>query len=329
MIDRPNAKPWQHPALVLSIAAMSASRPTLCCLLMMAVLAARPALAEDNELSRLFAEGRPTTTLDIDNDSLLLTNDDGGYTSGLRLSQDFRLRERDGWRTVGWRIGQQLYTARNTRLTPAELGPLDRPYAGWLYAGMVYRREQADGSEVAWGLDIGCLGPCAQGRHTQEFLHRVLSQPQPQAWASQLSTEPGVVLHVGGRAPYLRLASGMDLRPGIAARAGNIFTDLSGDLMLRFGQLQPSASGATYGYLRASLRGVVHDATLQGGWIGSETRRTVSPERLTGEIEAGLQWQQARWSLRASIVTRSNEIRGLSDSDGRQSFVRISIGYTP
>lgn len=283
-----------------------------------------------DELREIFAKGRPTTTLDIDNDSLLLRNDDGLYTSGLRLSQSFRVRSREGWRSAGWRVGQQLYTASDARRTPSQLGPLDRPYAAWLYAGMFYRVEELDGSELAFGLDVGCLGPCAQGQRTQEWLHRLLNQPEPQGWRTQLSNEMGVVAHVGGRGPYYRFGPHTDLRPGIAARLGNIFTDLSGDLTLRFGELQPSAiNGTVYGFLRAGVRGVVHDATLQGGWFGSEAQRTVDPKRVTGEIEAGMQWQVARWAVRVSVVGRSNEIRGVGEVQGRQEFLRLSISYSP
>ncbi len=304
----------------------------LCLLTACLPAAALPATGDDasDELRRIFAQGRSTTTLDIDNDSLLLRNDDGLYTSGLRLSQNFRLRSREGWRSAGWRVGQQLYTARDSKLPPSQLQRLDRPYAGWLYAGMFYRVEAVDGSELAFGLDLGCVGPCAQGRRTQDLLHSVLDQPEPQGWGSQISNEFGVVAHVGGRGPYYPLGRHADLRPGIAARLGNIFTDVSSDLTLRAGDLRPSASEATaYGFLRAALRAVVHDATLQGGWIGSEAQRTVSPRRLTGELEAGLQWQWLRWAVRVSVVARGSEIRGVGYSDGGQEFLRLSISYSP
>lgn len=333
MIDCLDGRTWQHPRLVSLIPDAMRATYFLPLLLLMAFPAgvrAASAQPAGDELREIFAKGRATTTLDIDNDSLLLRNDDGLYTSGLRLSQSFRVRASDGWRSAGWRVGQQLYTASDARRTPSQLGPLDRPYAGWLYAGMFYRVEDADGSELAFGLDVGCLGPCAQGRRTQDLLHQVLNQPEPQGWSTQLSNEVGVVAHVGGRGPYYRFGPNADLRPGVAARLGNIFTDLAGDLTLRLGDLQPSATDATaYGFLRVGVRGVVHDATLQGGWFGSEAQRTVDPKRVTGEIEAGLQWQVARWAVRVSVVGRSNEIRGVGEAEGRQEFLRLSISYSP
>lgn len=286
--------------------------------------------ARADELRELFARGRPTWTLDIDNDSLLFQRDDGLYTSGLRLSGNYRLRDGDRWRSAGWRVGQQLFTARDTQRPPEQLSSLDRPYAGWLYGGLYYRIEQADGSELAFGLDLGCLGPCAGGRQTQAWLHRVLSQPQPRGWGAQLSRAWGVVAQFGGRSPYLRIGQHADVRAGLAARVGNLFNDVAVDLSLRAGALQGSADGGRlYGFLRAGLRVVGHDATLQGALFGGDEARAVDPKRLTHEWEAGLQWQSGAWALRASLVARGSEIRGVSEGQGGQEFARLSISYSP
>ncbi len=305
-------------------------RTSLTFFLLAATLPMAPALAAGEDIGEIFAKGRVTNTLDIDNDSLLLNGADGLYTSGVRFGQNFRVRDGEGWRSAGWRVGQQLYTPKDTRLTPAQLGSLDRPYAAWLYGGMVYRLERIDGSELAFGLDVGCLGPCAMGRQSQEALHRVLSQPQPKGWGSQVSTELGVVAHLGARGPSWALGSSTDLRPAVAARIGNIFTDVSADLTLRAGQLRPLPDASTiHGFLRAGVRAVGYDATLQGGLFSKDPGRTVSPKRFTGEAEAGVQWQGGRWAVRASVVVRSNEIRGFGEAEGRQDFVRLSISYTP
>ncbi len=299
-------------------------------LLMAVALSAFSARAATDELRQIVDSGRPTITLDIDNDSLLLNRADGLYTSGLRLTKNYRKRVDDGWVSAGWRLGQQLYTAKNAQRWPEQLGTNDRPYTGWLYGGLFYRQEHADGSEAAFGLDVGCLGPCALGRQTQESLHRLLHQPQPHGWPSQLSTELGAVAHLGGRGPYWRVGRMIDVRPGIAARIGNIFTDINADLSLRVGQLQPVPDTSTvYGFLRAGARAVSYDATLQGGLFTREQQRTVDPKRLTGEVEVGLQWQGRHWAARVSVITRSNEIRGVSESEGRQDFIRLAISYSP
>jgi lipid A 3-O-deacylase len=281
-------------------------------------------------LQTFVEEGRPISTLEVDNDSLLLGRDDGFYTSGLRYSQSYRLRTAEGWRFAGWRLGQQLYTPSDVRIPPARLNPLDRPYAGWLYGGFFYAVVDADGSELSFGLDIGCLGPCAGGRATQSFIHKVLDQPEPRGWSSQLGNEPGLVLRAGGRAPFWRFHPNADLRAGVSVRAGNIFTDLSAEATLRAGRLQMTADGAgVYGFARGAVRVVGYDATLQGGMLSDEDGRTVRPRRVTGEWELGIQWQDRSWAWRLSVVRRGNEIAGLAESLGRQDFLRLVVSYFP
>jgi lipid A 3-O-deacylase len=282
----------------------------------------------DSELETISAHGMVTDVVDFENDSLLLTQRDGFYTSGMRYSRHYRLRTRLGWRSTGWRFGQQIYTTSDVRLEPDQISRLDHPYAGWLYGGFMMRSEADDGSETALGLDMGCLGPCAGGAVTQEFTHRVLKQPRPRAWQTQLGNEWGIVLHAGGRAPYLKLAQWLDLRPGLSMRLGNIFTDLSAEASLRAGQLQSVAnSSLTYVFLRGAVRAVGYDATLQGGFFSDDDARTVSPKRWTGEFEAGMQWLAPLWGLRVSFVRRSNEIAGLSALAGRQDMLRLSISF--
>lgn len=298
--------------------------------LLLAITAgASPVHAATDGLSALFASGRPTYTLDIDNDSLLLNRADGLYTSGLRVSGNYRERDGSGWRSAGWRFGQQIYTAKHAQLRPEQLGPRDHPYAGWLYGGLYYWIERADGSDLTFGLDLGCFGPCAAGRQTQEFLHRLLSQPQPLGWAAQLSNEWGVVAQLGGRGPVIRLGRAADLRVGGVARVGNIFTDAAADLTLRIGATAAADGSRLYGFLRGGMRAVVHAASLQGGWFGGGEARAVAPRRLTRELEAGLQWQSGAWAVRASVVARGSEIRGVPDGRGGQEFVRLSISYSP
>ena len=287
-------------------------------------------LGAQESLQTFINEGRPTSTLEIDNDSLLMRRDDGLYTSGVRFSRSYRLGTAEGWRSAGWRLGQQLYTPSDVRVRPDDLSLLDRPYAGWLYAGFFYNVAHFDGSELAFGLDVGCLGPCAGGRPTQTFVHKLFDQFEPRGWSTQIRNEAGVVLRAGARAPYWRLNRHADVRPGVSMRLGNIFTDLSADAVLRAGRLESSAeAGGLYVFARGALRAVAYDATLEGGMFSDDQVRTVKPRRMTGEWELGLQWYQRSWAWRLSVVRRSSEIAGLPESLGRQDFLRLAISYFP
>ena len=279
---------------------------------------------------RIAGEGRATHSLAIDNDSLLLQRDDGFYSSGIGYSWHSTLREAGVARTVGWRLGQELYTASDIKLPPERIGRLDHPYAGWLYAGVFSAAARADGSGYRYGLDIGCLGPCAGGRWTQTNLHRLLDQPVPRGWSTQLENEPGLVLH--GEITPVRWAPApwIDLAPTLHGRFGNIFTDAGAAFTLRAGRLpaSPGQSGL-HGFVRLDARAVAYNATLQGGYFSGGGQRTVSPERLVGEAEAGVAWQASSFGIVFSVIRRSSEIEGLSNAAGAQNFARVLFTYTP
>lgn len=276
------------------------------------------------------AQGKKTHVVDIDNDSLLLQRDDGFYTSGLRYTRHYSLREANSVKMSGWRIGQELYTASDIKLPPSQIGPPDHPYAAWLYGGFFNEAHQADGSRMKIGLDIGCLGPCAGGKWTQDNLHKILDQPLPQGWSKQVKNEFGAVLYGEAAMPRWQWGSSVDLTPSIHGRIGNIFTDAGAGLLLRIGKLNLLPGQPTWhGFVRVDGRAVAYNASLQGGYFSKGNLHTVKPKRLVGEVEAGMAWISGPYGINLSIIRRGNEIRGLSSNAGSQNFARLSLTYTP
>src|SRR5690606_28344990 len=100
--------------------------------------------------------------------------------------------------------------------------------------------------------------------------------------------------------------------------------DAGAALILRLGRLQQTVnSSAFYSFFRADGRVVGYNASLQGGYFAGNNHHTVSPERMVGEVEAGIAWKAAPYALRFSVVRRSNEIRGLTNSQGSQNIGRL------
>jgi len=282
------------------------------------------------EYGKVRAEGKTVHAVEIDNDTLLLNRNDGFYTSGLRYTQTYVLRDSTGTRTFGWRIGQELYTASDIKLAPEFVLPPNHPYAGWLYGGFFKEVFRADGTHTRIGIDIGCLGPCAGGEWTQTQFHKVLDQPLPRGWSKQVKNEAGVVLY--GEAAPIRWTNGraVDITPVFSGRFGNIFTDAGAALVVRAGQLnlQPSQP-AFHVYLRAEVRAVAYNATLQGGYFSRNNPHTVEPKRIVGNAEAGVAWSRGPYGVKAGIVRRGNEIRDLPSSIGAQNYVHMVFSYSP
>ncbi|RJG00217.1 lipid A deacylase LpxR family protein [Noviherbaspirillum sedimenti] len=295
-----------------------------------ALAAADSAASLLDDYRRVTAQGRATNRLDIDNDSLLLNRDDGFYSSGLRYSREHALREGGQVTVFGWRLGQQFYTASDIKLAPQQIGATDHPYAGWLYGGVFKETQRKDGSHLRYGVDLGCLGPCAGGRWTQTSLHRLLNQPLPQGWSRQVRNEIGVILY-GEMAPLRwQPASWLDATPVIHGRFGNIHTDVGAGVTVRAGQLPAFGEAAgLHGYLRLDARAVAYNATLQGGYFSSDNPHTVKPKRAVGEAELGLAWSGGQYGVTGAVVRRSTEIDALSNARGAQTFVRLMLVYTP
>jgi lipid A 3-O-deacylase len=301
------------------------------------LLAGACQFAQAAPLSELFAdyekvkaEGRAAHTVDIDNDTLLLNQNDGFYTSGARYAYTHSLRSDDTMTVFGWRIGQDLYTPSDIKLPPELVGPPDHPYAGWLYGGFFRDVHRTDGTHSRLGIDIGCLGPCAGGEWTQTTFHRLIDQPLPKGWSKQVKNEAGVVLYADFAPVRWTPTQAFDLTPYVKGRFGNIFTDAAAGVTIRAGQLNvlPMQS-ALYGYMRLDARAVGYNATLQGGYFSSNNPHTVEPKRAVGEAELGVAWNQDSYGAKLALVRRGNEIRDLPNSTGAQNFVHLQFFYAP
>ena len=271
-------------------------------------------------------KGQKSFVLDVENDSLLLKRDDGFYTSGNHLLQRTSLLSDGVLTTYSWTIGQDLYTASDIKLKPQQLSKYDHPYAGWLYLGLQKDQTTRSGEAYSFGLEFGCFGPCAGGEWTQTHLHRLLNQPLPQAWGTELKQEWGVVSKFAYAYPRLNLSKESDLQLRAAARLGNIFTDAGADLVWRWGALSalPSESAS---FIQARLGGrlVAYNATIQGAYFRQQ-ELAVSPKRFVPEAELAYQYQGAQWQFWASIIRRGNEIEQMKNADGAQNFAKIQIG---
>jgi lipid A 3-O-deacylase len=282
------------------------------------------------QYSAAWENGKPTYAVDIDNDSLLLRDKDGLFSSGAEFSVSAVQLTGGKANIAVWCVGQQIYTPTDINLPPARVGPPNHPYAGFLFTGWFAQSYQADGSYLKSSIDIGCIGPCSGAEQTQKSLHRLINEPQPQGWSRQVKNEAGVVLGVGLAPARFVLGQHADLQPALQARFGNIFTDATVGGLLRLGQLGNLPGDKTaHLYTRLDVRAVAYDATLQGGYFSKNNPHTVQPKKFVGEAELGYMWRGAQFGLNAGVVRRSNEIRDFPNSQGAQSFARLQFSYTP
>jgi hypothetical protein len=200
---------------------------------------------------------------------------DRHYTQGLELSFWGRETSSSNWiarlpawglsgdtQRAGLVLGQNMYTPEDLQST--RLVSADRPYAGWLYAGVVAQRRGAAFDRVPcleWiELNLGVIGPESMAREAQTVVHRWRGFATPKGWDNQLKSEPGLAVKYE-RLWRLSLGSQeqrfFDVLPHAGASLGNVATRGEVGTTLRIGYHLPDDFGVQF---------IDSDAALNGGF---------------------------------------------------------------
>ena len=226
-------------------------------------------------------QGAVLTTIE-END--LFLNTDRHYTQGFRQSflhhddvmpgfvrsladaiPEVGVSERLGYK-LGYEIGQSIFTPADLRAT--QLRQNDRPYAGWLYTGVILQRRWfLDGWPVLenFQIDAGIIGPHAFGKETQTWVHEFRGFETPKGWANQLHDEPGVAIKYQRSwlfSPNTSGARWIDFIPHAGFSLGNVDTSFRIGGAVRVGVNLPDDFGVS---TISSL------TTTEGGWSRQRT----------------------------------------------------------
>ncbi len=243
-------------------------------------------------------------------------------------------------------IGQDIYTPRDIlkpRFTSAP-AYYDHPYAGYLFAAWGLTVSDAAGSrKLTTNLSLGVLGPLSLAAEGQMGLHHLIHNPQPIGWDKQLRTDPMLNYYVRyeGR-PIGRFVRELDLVGGAEANAGTLTNYLGTSLMLRFGRFNDYFQNATslydrnaphqrplqfYTFIRPTLRAVLDNSTLQGGWLNRRGEPYALPfsqiRHGYAQLEYGGVVAYKGFQFAYSVVRRGREY----DSGERHQWGRIVVAW--
>lgn len=218
----------------------------------------------------------------------------------------------------GIAFGQHIFTPADLEST--ELIVDDRPYAGWLYAGLyVQRRDNHHMDHLE--LNVGIVGEWSGAEAAQKFVHSVLpDQIRPSGWDNQLANELGVNFHYLHRWRTNRVQVGAfhaDAVPQVGFDLGNVATNANAAIMGRIGWNLPDDFGpdsmrdytdqlrvwdgqwGVYLFTRLGGRAVARDIFLDGNTFANS--HSVDKMPLVGELQAGLMaryhWLELGWSI--------------------------------
>ena len=230
-----------------------------------------------------------------ENDSYLSSSNDGYYTNGIKLSYQWtRLSPGKKKITSTHNIyaGHNIYTSQFSGEWKQDR--LDRPLAGYLYAGYQNGLYNAREGLLKWGVSAGVIGPGAYGEEVQKSAHKVMHIYKPTFWERQLKEAWGINADITW-SPALsgpEAKSKWTFKPLLSATAGTLFTHAEAGGALIFGRFNKNSATAfwgnhkgnskadreLFGYLMPVLYLKAYDATVQGGMFHSD------PERIIGEL---------------------------------------------
>jgi hypothetical protein len=305
----------------------------------------------------------------------LIVNTDRHYTQGIKLS----FLHRDGWlpgwlakishliptwgfeektERMGYEIGQSIFTPAETELSIPQ--PNDRPYAGWLYTGLMIQRRGLTRDRFltleSIQLDLGVIGKASLAEEAQTWVHDLRGFDHPRGWKHQLHTEPGLAIRYQ-RAWLVPLAGErgdlVDLLPRFGLSLGNVETSIRAGISLRAGlnvprdfgvqtinslittgggrsQSQTSKLWGFYVYTSAEGWAVLHNAFLDGNLFESSPH--VTRNIWVREWASGFVLVSPTFEAGFSFVIRSEEFteQRVENSYGSVVFkIKFSPGKNP
>lgn len=299
------------------------------------VLAATCAFAQ-NHSSEIGAQS--------DNDSYLGQGSDKYYTDGLFLFYRHALNVKGNAtlqnKVLGFELGQKIFNPLGGNVvSPLQV---DRPFAGYLYAGanlnLLYKNE----SNLKIGAQVGVVGPASGAQAAQTWVHKNFGFYTPSGWEYQIENDLQLNLAAEynkllGRTAFLLRATQVDATLATYANLGNGFTGAGVGALFRMGkvnQLFNSASTQStaiadkgfipankhefFVYYKPMLNFIAYDATVQGSLFkdhdpaGMEI--TLDPERLVMSNVVGLTYTTKRWVFDAAATFHTKDVKQMRNA---------------
>ncbi len=230
---------------------------------------------------------------------------------------------------IEYSLGQSIYTP--DRITAPSRQPGDRPFGGWLNAGVSIAEESNKSQLDTFEFQAGVVGPAALATQTQTAFHRLIGDSSPVINGYEIKNEPGFLLSWDRRWKFSQPLSGtygFDIIPSVGLTGGNVFTYGSAGLIARFGQnmayswgptrIRPATSGAffaaenepaTFGFdIFAGFEGraVVRNIFLDGNTFANSP--TVTKNVFVGDLIAGAEiFSSSGFRLAFTAIYRTRE----------------------
>lgn len=289
-----------------------------------------------------FAVLEPSSlSVEVEND--MFQGSDRDYTHGTRITFGLPSKEAPDWMTsdgassifhdvgefdYGLVIGQNIFTPSD--ITVQELMPNDRPYAGYLYLGVLAGQRRGDRTTFV-EVDVGVVGPLSMAEEAQTTIHEWRDDPMPQGWDNQLHNEPTLQFQYWESKNVQIVGSsdglGIDMIPRVGGLLGNVQVSAAVGADVRLGWALPYTYGPNiitptshlsdrmrnksgnyaYVFFGSEARACAWNIFLDGNTDGDS--HSVEKEPLVSDIRYGGAVGIWRLEFVLSIITRSEEYK--------------------
>ncbi|MFD0792825.1 lipid A deacylase LpxR family protein [Mucilaginibacter litoreus] len=297
----------------------------------------------------VFAQTRTTEIGAMsENDSFLGQGSDRYYTNGIfiyyRHALDASKNPALANKVLEFEIGQKIFNAQSGGIPSTEF--LDRPFAGYLYAGsslnLLYKNE----SNLKLSAKVGIVGPAAGGEPIQNFIHDTFGFYKLTGWPYQIRND--VELNLS--ADYNKLlarASWADISLASYVNLGTGFTGAGIGPLIRLGNFnqlfhsvstQSTASTANvapplhnhelFFYYKPQANLVGYDATIQGSMFKDHpeagTREvTLDKEPFIFSNQLGVSYVSSRIVLDIGAVIQTKDTKQMVKSTHQWGSVTL------
>ena len=242
---------------------------------------------------------------ETDNDSYLLQGSDRYYTDGIFLYYRHALKVNESSKLenkiLGFEFGQKIFNPQSGSIANAngvdQPSLIDRPFAAYLYVGASMNLLYKDESSLKLTARVGFIGPNAEGKQIQDFVHGNFGFYHPSGWEYQINNE----FQLNLSAEYNKLlarGSWIDVSLSSYLNLGNGFTGAGVGPLVRLGsfnQLFNSVSTQStairkevanplnkheiFFYYKPLFNYVAYDATIQGGLFDNHSGLEITKDK--------------------------------------------------
>ena len=213
----------------------------------------------------------------------------------------------------------------------------DRPYAAYLYGSFFRSSTQPVRQQrLTTALEIGFIGPAADGKELQTVIHRVTGNAEPRGWDYQIRNTPIIGYRVAFEKQLLAIDRHVELLTDAEASLGTLYTYAGTGLHLRAGQFNPyfadernrSARWQLYGEATLAGRLIGYDATLQGALFSNDDPYTLPASAVRRAVlrsSGGLVLSHGELSFAANATWVAPEFTGGRGHRWGQLGIRVGF----